>query len=114
MQNPPVRVQSASFVHELGHALGLAHGGHDHVNYKPNYLSVMNYAYSSIGIPDYVAWDQRREQLGPAIGRNALEQTLQEVSTIDYSRSTLWPLRRWRLDEGRNGLGTGQHAMATG
>ncbi|MEV7808051.1 hypothetical protein AB0O28_34400 [Microbispora sp. NPDC088329] len=113
MQDPPVRVQSASFVHELGHALGLAHGGHDHVNYKPNYLSVMNYAYSSIGIPDYVAWDRRREQLGPAIGRNALEQTLQEVSTIDYSRSTLWPLRRWRLDEGRNGLGTGQHAMAT-
>lgn len=33
------------FMHELGHNLGLRHGGGDNVNQKPNYLSVMNYSY---------------------------------------------------------------------
>jgi hypothetical protein len=36
--------ESGTFMHELGHNLGLRHGGGDHVNYKPNYLSVMNYS----------------------------------------------------------------------
>jgi Bacterial TSP3 repeat len=35
--------QSGAFMHELGHTLGLAHGGSDDVNNKPNYQSVMNY-----------------------------------------------------------------------
>jgi hypothetical protein len=34
---------AASFMHELGHTLGLDHGGNDRLNYKPNYFSVMNY-----------------------------------------------------------------------
>ena len=34
-------------MHELGHNLGLSHGGNDHQNYKPNYLSVMNYHFQS-------------------------------------------------------------------
>ena len=35
-----------SFMHELGHNLNLGHGGPgDSVNYKPNYLSTMNYGY---------------------------------------------------------------------
>jgi len=32
-------------LHELGHSLGLHHGGIDQVNYKPNYPSYMNYVY---------------------------------------------------------------------
>lgn len=32
-----------TFMHELGHALGLRHGGYDDINWKPNYYSVMNY-----------------------------------------------------------------------
>ncbi|MES0490228.1 MAG: lamin tail domain-containing protein [Leptospirales bacterium] len=32
-------------LHELGHNLGLGHGGDTSVNYKPNYFSVMNYMY---------------------------------------------------------------------
>jgi hypothetical protein len=36
--------QSDTFMHELGHTLGLHHGGADDINCKPNYLSVMNYA----------------------------------------------------------------------
>ena len=34
------------FMHELGHTLGLRHGGGDGYNCKPNYLSVMNYSYT--------------------------------------------------------------------
>lgn len=37
--------QAGTFMHELGHNLGLGHGGDDHVNLKPNYLSVMNYHF---------------------------------------------------------------------
>jgi beta-lactam-binding protein with PASTA domain len=39
--------QAGTFMHELGHNLGLEHGGLDAVNYKPNYLSVMNYSFQS-------------------------------------------------------------------
>ena len=38
---------ATTFMHELGHTLGLRHGGGDHVNWKPNYLSVMNYGLDS-------------------------------------------------------------------
>jgi uncharacterized repeat protein (TIGR01451 family) len=39
-------LQGSVFMHELGHTLGLKHGGLDDENYKPNQLSVMNYSYS--------------------------------------------------------------------
>src|SRR5205085_7540344 len=32
--------QQGTFMHELGHTLGLLHGGGDSVNCKPNYASV--------------------------------------------------------------------------
>jgi hypothetical protein len=35
--------QGSTLMHELGHTLGLRHGGADSDNCKPNYLSVMNY-----------------------------------------------------------------------
>lgn len=38
------------FMHELGHNLGLGHGGDNDVNNKPNYVSVMNYDFA-FGIP---------------------------------------------------------------
>ncbi|MGA1823428.1 MAG: hypothetical protein ACMUIP_02105 [bacterium] len=34
-----------AFMHELGHTFGLGHGGNDDINYKPNYVSVMNYVF---------------------------------------------------------------------
>ncbi len=41
-------IDGRSFMHELGHNLGLSHGGFgDGDNYKPNYLSCMNYGYTS-------------------------------------------------------------------
>ena len=42
--------QAGTLMHELGHNLGLRHGGDDHVRYKPNYLSVMNYAFQLTGL----------------------------------------------------------------
>ncbi|HET6614932.1 MAG TPA: hypothetical protein VFH62_03505, partial [Dehalococcoidia bacterium] len=44
------RDQSATLMHELGHAMGLEHRGGDELNNTPNYLSVMNYIYPA-GIP---------------------------------------------------------------
>ena len=41
---------AGTFMHELGHALGLDHGGKDGVNHKPNYISVMNYLWQFSGI----------------------------------------------------------------
>ena len=37
--------QAATLMHELGHNLGLRHGGVDNVNCKPHHVSVMNYVY---------------------------------------------------------------------
>jgi hypothetical protein len=44
--------QAGTVMHELGHNLGLRHGGGDNVNCKPNYLSVMNYSRQ---LPDFIA-----------------------------------------------------------
>lgn len=41
--------QTGTFMHELGHNLGLRHGGFEDTNYKPNYLSVMNYMFQMSG-----------------------------------------------------------------
>ncbi|HKU44317.1 MAG TPA: hypothetical protein VJR89_39430, partial [Polyangiales bacterium] len=51
-------MQAGTLMHELGHNLGLEHGGPrlrgsavDTTLYKPNYLSVMNYSYQFRGVP---------------------------------------------------------------
>ncbi len=38
--------QAGTLHHELGHNIGLRHGGNDHANYKLNYLSGMNYFFA--------------------------------------------------------------------
>ena len=40
-----INFQSSTIMHELGHNLGLRHGGDEDTNYKPNYYSIMNYDY---------------------------------------------------------------------
>jgi hypothetical protein len=43
--------QAGTFMHELGHNLGLRHGGiADSTVFKPNHLSVMNYAFQLNGL----------------------------------------------------------------
>ncbi len=69
--------QTGTFIHELGHNLGLRHGGGDDLNNKPNYLSVMNYSFQNVGVVQPPG-DQR---------------------SFDYSRSVLPPLDEKDLDE---------------
>src|SRR5262249_4202145 len=66
-----VAQQATSFMHELGHNLGLGHGGGDDINSKPNYQSVMNYDFFW-GIPP-----------GDPDGPGPL------VHRLDYSREAL-------------------------
>ncbi|MFC1758424.1 hypothetical protein ACFL2H_06600, partial [Planctomycetota bacterium] len=65
--------QAGTFMHELGHTFGLRHGGNDDLNYKPNYLSVMNYHWQ---VPNSnVGWtlDYSPETL-PSLDPNSLNE----------------------------------------
>jgi hypothetical protein len=42
-----ITIEAGLFMHELGHNLNLRHGGFEDQNFKPNYISVMNYANQS-------------------------------------------------------------------
>jgi len=42
-----LRGDAVVMMHELGHSLGLRHGGNENTHCKPNYISVMNYAYDA-------------------------------------------------------------------
>jgi Tol biopolymer transport system component len=57
----PPKAVAGGVLHELGHTLGLGHGGlwwnpnmsridYDEVNHKPNHLSVMNYSFAYHGL----------------------------------------------------------------
>jgi hypothetical protein len=48
------------FMHELGHNLGLGHGGGDDINRKPNYLSIMNYEFTYDGLQPGNVYDYSR------------------------------------------------------
>lgn len=73
-----------TFIHELGHCLGLRHGGSDDVNYKPNYLSVMSYTFQFSGLykdghygeAGYPLLFDYQRQATPALDENSLNETL--------------------------------------
>jgi len=72
--------RAGTYMHELGHDLGLTHGGNypnDHVNYKPNHLSIMNYSFQVIGVWRSGArrWDYQRTTVN-ALNELALNETL--------------------------------------
>jgi len=83
--------REGTFIHELGHNLGLRHGGNDHINYKPNYLSIMNYFYQVTGVYRDGAWGNFDYSRVAPISLN--ENKLNEViglgpSALNYG--TLW------------------------
>ncbi|MCE9592995.1 MAG: hypothetical protein K8S98_02275 [Planctomycetes bacterium] len=51
-----LNVEAGTFMHELGHNLGLSHGGLDALMYKPNYHSVMNYYWQFPNAKNDVFW----------------------------------------------------------
>jgi hypothetical protein len=76
--NPTEDQQLGTFVHELGHNLGLRHGGVDHVHYKPNFLSIMNYHFQMRGLRKNGAWgafDYSRWTL-PTLNENNLNESV--------------------------------------
>lgn len=81
--NPGTFSQRAgTIMHELGHTLGLRHGGVDHENYKPNHLSVMSYFNQLDWVPkDGAPWlDYERFSLG-----DLDENALSEIRGLDSS-----------------------------
>jgi len=84
------RVQAGTFMHELGHALGLLHGGGVEVNHKPNYLSVMNYTFQDAGVVSSRPLDYSRWKL-PDLD----ETQLDEAKGIDGGTAPAGLLTRW-------------------
>jgi hypothetical protein len=71
--------QAGTFMHELGHLLGLRHGGGDFVGCKPNYLSVMSYTRQLPGAP--------------------IPTTQWKATALDFSRSKRPDLDKSNLNE---------------
>ncbi|MEJ3748146.1 DUF11 domain-containing protein [Actinomycetes bacterium KLBMP 9797] len=87
------REQAGTFAHELGHALGLGHGGGDRINCKPNYHSIMNYVYQFTGIPDSRLPAPTADLNGDSI------VDARDKFRLDYSRALLPELDEDRLHE---------------
>ena len=91
--------QAGTFMHELGHNLGLRHGGGDNVNHKPNFLSVMNYSFQlaglvrdgSAGLLDYSMFPGGPETL-PDLDETSLSESagLGGAGSSLSRYSTLW------------------------
>jgi hypothetical protein len=83
-QNTTVNTRATAFtiMHELGHNLGLLHGGDASLpNYKPNYNSVMNYRFQFPGVDSTTSCDALPD------------------SIADYSRGNRLTLNESNLDE---------------
>jgi hypothetical protein len=86
--------QVGTFIHEFGHNLGQQHGGADGDNYKPNYLSVMNYHYQLSG-------------LGPSLQALGFANSAAGFDDFSYSHGLLPSLNESNLDESF-GIGLGR------
>jgi hypothetical protein len=86
-------MQAGTFMHELGHTLGLLHGGDEEVQFKPNYHSVMNYTW---------------QMPAPTPASPTARQRAYTTSwTLDYSSSAFPDLDENNLNEA---AGIGGHA----
>jgi probable HAF family extracellular repeat protein len=86
-----------TLMHELGHNIGLRHGGTENRNFKPNYNSIMNYWYQFCGtdgnddvVPDNGLDYSRGVHI--ALNENALDETEGVTGLITG------PAINWNLD----------------
>jgi hypothetical protein len=100
--------QAGTFVHELGHNLGLMHGGGDHISYKPNHLSLMSYAYQVDGIPITVPgqglfylYDYARFA-GPNLNEGNLNEVAGMGQKVNFEGTPYGA--RWFVTDGRQGI----------
>jgi hypothetical protein len=64
---------AGTYMHELGHNLGLRHGGGDNANCKPNYLSIMSYPRQFKTVITDRPLDYSRQEL-PALNEAGLNE----------------------------------------
>jgi len=93
--------QAGTFMHELGHNLGLGHGGprnlavpdgQVNLNRKPNYLSVMNYSFQMSGLrkgTTFGTFDYSRFQ-APDLNEANLNENLGLNSAAVNGYGTVW------------------------
>ena len=92
-------VEAGTFMHELGHALGLCHGGSlpwgifdcaglFSTHRKPNYLSVMNYSFQMPSVVPDRPLDYSRWTLD-ALNEHSLQE-LDGLGTLPTGLSTRW------------------------
>lgn len=112
-----INYQAGTIMHELGHNLGLTHGGNEDLNNKPNYLSVMNYAFQLDGVPSDPSGNSTSERVyfrlnnqGKATPGKApysynvcdlVDGPCGNRFVIDYSDGSSKPLNETALDEGQ-------------
>ena len=79
------RDQSGTFMHELGHTLGLLHGGDDDIGFKPNYLSIMN-PHWQVPLPadPNIGWRLDYSRFGPEDLPSLDESSLNEHVGIGF------------------------------
>ena len=82
---------AAVLMHELGHNLGLDHGGGDDINGKPNYVSIMNYAlsYRSNFSADFWRLDYSRSELDPLV-ESDLDEALGVNAPAGFGSDTVY------------------------
>ena len=114
--------QAATFMHELGHALGLNHGGGDEINFKPNYLSIMNYAfqfpnfnrnrpldYSRVKLP---ALNEASLNENAGIGAEVTGQPLMTVFSNRWGNASILSAGYLPIDWNQNGNDTDANVIA--
>ncbi len=78
-----IRDHTGTFLHELGHNFKLGHGGGDELQWKPNYLSIMNYYWQTTGL----SFDYDGDRLGDAVGMALDGDVIPDVRRFQYSNS---------------------------
>ena len=88
--------QTHVLMHELGHTMGLRHGGIDDVSRKPNFISAMNYIFSAVdGIP--MANNEGTE--ASRLNQDWNRDTFSDNARFVYSPIRAVPLNEQHLDE---------------